>query len=135
MNHGIPSLEACRRLAKVWSPSDSDSWWRIQSPEGPEVWSHAEEFGQSEYGREPPHCEEDVAAPTIGEMLDYIRRRGPSFRSAVAHALAVQLRVREERSVPDCFATFLTYIGPNELANALAEVIEKENEEPVPGGE
>jgi len=82
MNPDTPSLELCKRLAKVW-PAEA-------GPMG--LWFWKEKDSPSWTAPLPlPMANLDrldiIPAPTIGEMLDYIRQGGYAFAYRVAEAL------------------------------------------------
>ena len=123
MNLEVPCLAACKRLAKAGIPQCGESWvWTW-------YWSRDSETGEWEFAMLAMQGKDEFAAPTIGEMLAYIRRGPYEFRKRVASALVSRpewsLNGGEER-VDDCVLNFLCLVDADALANALAESFEKE---------
>jgi len=138
MNLEVPCLAACKRLAKAGYPQAEGLYAYILvsarkglAPVICDCLHHCVEkhlFQTVNVGFES--CTEGLYhAPTIGEMLAYIRRGPYEFRKRVASALVSRpewsLNGGEER-VDDCVLNFLCLVDADALANALAESFEKE---------
>ena len=122
MNPDIPGLEACKRLAKAgWTVA---TFFRYEK--------EIEEIGEwrlrQAAGRwRPAYAYVVVDAPTIGEMLAEIRRRGWGVAiDATAPYLGIEVQVFFGRDVAIADEAQVA----DALANALAESLEKERERP-----
>lgn len=138
MNPDIPSLELCKRL--LATQRIKGTFWCYESLDGENYSLRRSEVGWTGY---------EVPAPTIGEMLDYIRqcewqvslslfgskpkdewsdeRQGWIWWVHVIHAKPDELKGKRTR---DVVASAKADNHANALATALAESLEKKRERP-----
>ena len=137
MNPDVPSLEACRRLAKVWPDTDDAqerAWWLVDGASGDS--DLCEGYTRRSWTLEA--LDELYPAPTIGEMLAEIRRRGWQVSLSTVGYGSAEDRFKATLSTVwqmdkgDCARRriILGHVCADEpaeaLANALAEALEGE---------
>ena len=145
MKSDVPSLEACKRLAEAGliPPAESGNiWWWVELPPDSPFLTRCP-------ASERYLCGIYTYAPTIGEMLDYIRRWGWSVHLAGGfcfHNDGSRLSPSDDFSADISLGPMrsehetVPLVGPGEeigrayslkpadaLANALHEAIEKES--------
>jgi len=121
-NPDIPSLELCKRLARVWpSKGERDGLWYDTNGEDL-CWIAGEDGGD----------EGEIPARTIGEMLEEAKREGWVTEHHTAHTRDG----RQERweihteSLRKCLGSRAAKTHADALAAALAESLEKKRERP-----
>lgn len=125
----VPGLEACKRLAKAgWPQTCSHFFYSHQAWFDAPAWSLWD--GASDLCPSWEPDEGDVEAPTIGEMLAYIRGRGWHYTLVACYppsvlCLASVLMTGPTKS-DQLLGQGLQESPADALANALSEAIEKE---------
>ena len=116
MNPDIPSPKLCKRLKAAGYPQENSTWY----------WSPDSETGEMEVCMLADPEDGEFAAPTIGEMLDYIRQGGYAFAYRVAEALDLFPLGWGGLSPTGAGAQALLSMTAAALAAALAEAKEKQ---------